>query len=573
MDALAWPSRLTGPIFGKELRVSSRRRRNYVLRSVYVILLTSLVALVWLSQLLQGGSSTAVQVSRMSEIGRSVVMIVAWFQFNAAQLLALLLLSDAISDEIRRGTLSVLMTTPITSFQIVMGKLCSKLLQVVLLLAISFPLLALLRIYGGVPWGFVVAALCITLTAVIFVASLSLLLSARKREPYTVIVTGIILLGLAYAGVPLLLLLQRLSSGFLSSAALLVNPFMMMAETTKSIMQGRGGGQPSVAWPLHCVVMLAMSGILLALAVVQVRKAAVSMAFGKQQRRSPGRFFSGKSKRGSDSLGASPQPGRIQRVKGPAIVWKESRKPFLWRRVSNKIAFLILLVLFVTTCLPALYAWGSISGGSGGMVYFQLRNALMGIFSLVTTVRTGAIAASSIAKEKESRAWPILLTTPLEDREIISAKAKAAFLRNWPLWLILILNAVVTPILMMTMFSRTVEASVTLSIVGSVVTVVARLILLIGAGLYFGVRCKSNSTAIIATLGVVFGVTIFVRIVVQIIFITVSMMGLGLGGLSGYIGSVMMISFIASSLGGIVCGLLLMRAARRRVRRNIFGNS
>ena len=30
---LSW---LTGPIFDKELRVSSRRRRNYVLRFVYV---------------------------------------------------------------------------------------------------------------------------------------------------------------------------------------------------------------------------------------------------------------------------------------------------------------------------------------------------------------------------------------------------------------------------------------------------------------------------------------------------------------------------------------------------------
>jgi hypothetical protein len=43
-------SRLTGPIFGKELRISSRRRRNYVLRCAYVALLTVFVVVVWLDQ-------------------------------------------------------------------------------------------------------------------------------------------------------------------------------------------------------------------------------------------------------------------------------------------------------------------------------------------------------------------------------------------------------------------------------------------------------------------------------------------------------------------------------------------
>ena len=33
------PLRLIGPIFDKELRVSSRRARNYVMRTVYLVLL------------------------------------------------------------------------------------------------------------------------------------------------------------------------------------------------------------------------------------------------------------------------------------------------------------------------------------------------------------------------------------------------------------------------------------------------------------------------------------------------------------------------------------------------------
>ncbi len=41
--SLSW---LIGPIFDKELRVSSRRRRNYVLRFIYLVFLTSVLVLV-----------------------------------------------------------------------------------------------------------------------------------------------------------------------------------------------------------------------------------------------------------------------------------------------------------------------------------------------------------------------------------------------------------------------------------------------------------------------------------------------------------------------------------------------
>ena len=156
-------SGLTGPIFDKELRVSSRRRRNYVLRSIYIILLMLFVVLFWVEQVRCSGSALY-RSSRMAEAGRSIVLIIVWFQFIASQLIAVVMLSSAISDEIYHKTLGVLMTTPINSFQIVFGKLFSKLLQLLLLLAVSFPLLAVVRVFGGIPWGYVVTSLCITLS-------------------------------------------------------------------------------------------------------------------------------------------------------------------------------------------------------------------------------------------------------------------------------------------------------------------------------------------------------------------------------------------------------------------------
>jgi ABC-type transport system involved in multi-copper enzyme maturation permease subunit len=110
---------LTGPIFDKELRVSSRRRRNYVLRFVYLALLTIFLALVWFEEVSYRGAAVYT-VSRMARAGQSIILTIVWFQFCATQLAAIIMLSTSISDEIYHRTLGVLMTTPINAFQIVM---------------------------------------------------------------------------------------------------------------------------------------------------------------------------------------------------------------------------------------------------------------------------------------------------------------------------------------------------------------------------------------------------------------------------------------------------------------------
>jgi ABC-type transport system involved in multi-copper enzyme maturation permease subunit len=187
LHAVLAPAWLTGPIFGKELRVASRRRRQYALRFLYILALTVFVGVVWLGVVQYEGNASFVQ-SRMAAAGQRIVTTIVFFQFFAMQLLAIVLLSSAVSDEVYHRTLGILMTTPINSLQIVMGKLLSRLLQLVLLLALSLPMLAIVRVLGGVSWGYLLSGLCITLTAAIFAGSLSLLFSIRNRHAYGVII-------------------------------------------------------------------------------------------------------------------------------------------------------------------------------------------------------------------------------------------------------------------------------------------------------------------------------------------------------------------------------------------------
>ena len=187
------PVWLAGPIFDKELRVSSRRKRNYYLRCCYIILLGIFVLSTWYTTVIFRSSGSAVyQISRLSQAGRHIITAIIWFQFIVAQIIAIVMLSSSISDEIHTGTLNVLMTTPISSFQIVTGKLLSKLLQLMLLLTISLPLLAIIRVFGGVPWDYVVSSVFITLSAAVFAGALSLLLSMSYRHSYNVILSAVI---------------------------------------------------------------------------------------------------------------------------------------------------------------------------------------------------------------------------------------------------------------------------------------------------------------------------------------------------------------------------------------------
>ena len=251
------PLRLAGPVFDKELRVASRRPRSYLLRCAYVCLLGAVMLYFWHSIARVGGGASAVaQLSRLGEAGKRIIVTIVWLQFIIAQILATVLLSDAISGEIRRRTLEDLLVTPIRAIHVVLGKLLSRLLQVVLLLAISLPVLTVVRVLGGVPWDYVVSGLCVTLSATVFAGSLSLLCSILYRDAsHAVLAVAFWYVVLWGLDAFVLIVLPRTSylgnpaGAFLWS---LVSPFHALHIRTQTMLRGH---LPRVHMPLwHCTV-------------------------------------------------------------------------------------------------------------------------------------------------------------------------------------------------------------------------------------------------------------------------------------------------------------------------------
>ena len=471
---------LTGPIFDKELRVSSRRKRNYAVRFAYIALLTITMVLIWIEEVRFYGN-ISYRISRMARAGIHITMFIAWFQFVAAQIIAGVMLSTSISDEIYHKTLGTLMTTPITSFQIVTGKLLSKLLQTLLLIAISFPLLSVVRVFGGIPWDYVVSSLCITMSTVIFVGSLSMFYSIFTRRAYVSIILTILTLAAVFLLVPVTVLIigvltnihvnEKEFFSFFAHA----NPYITMTINTVLMESPRGLRGYFFNWPLACGVMLAGSAVLVSFSVALVRKVALRQATGQPD------IFSGKRNKKANKDADMPKISSIRRVTFSPVLWKETCSPLFGKR---KILFIIAILLSVLIIL-GFYA---VAAHENALDDEDFHVVMAIIFFSVGLLFTIILPANCITSEKESRSWHLLLATTLTEWQIVFGKIAGAFRRCFPSWCYLFAH-----IIIFTLFGFIHP----LGLLQTIIIVFGVGALLTGSGLYFSTVFKRTTTAVI----------------------------------------------------------------------------
>ena len=482
------PARLFGPIFDKELRVSSRRKRNYFLRFAYLVFLTAFLSLIWLDAVDFTVSSGTHVASRLAQAGKQIIVTLVWFQFYAIQIVAVVMLSTSISDEIYHRTLGVLMTTPITGFQIVMGKLSSKLLQLILLLGVSLPVLAVVRIFGGVPWDYIISSLCITLTTLIFVGSLSLFFSSYSRKAYVVIILTLLALVLLF-GPPFMLMrsisLRMLSRNVQMIALYHANPYIMLKMNTSIMLDPSMAGRIRFSWPIHCGIMLTASAFVLIGCAYRVRRVAIAQAAGNRNLPARPRYLN--TTKPANKTVATPTNARIRRVKGPPVVWKE-----LISRISSREKLLVSFIISLEAVLiVAMYLFPVVAGTFGDrethMIYICI---FMGFGTLSATV----FPSTCITSEKESRSWPLLLTTTLNDWQILFGKFIGVLRRSLFIWLLLFFYVSLFWVF---------QCVGPLALINMILIIAGIIVFLSGSGFYFSSRLKHTNEAVITNIALV----------------------------------------------------------------------
>lgn len=440
-----------GPIVGKELRTMARRKRNYLLRVAYLGVLLAIMLIAWIDTAYRSYAIEPGVVQRaqqQAELGQLFFGIFALFSVVAMHLIGPVLTSTAIGSERLGKTLNVLLMTPMTTWQIVSGKLFSRLLAAFTLIGLSLPVLAVVRLLGGIDSEdiFGVVGLCAATAA--SSAALGLLLSTWLNRSYAVILMAYFAQGIIYLLLPLLCVLYLAATArtngpsqqqmtTLYKVLSVSNPVM----TTSVHVSGMGTRGLSVPWSYaiagQCVMALGLVTLSSLLLRRQIRKeggAAVTLsALPAHRPIEPPALL--------DNSGVAPAvlslaaahtlgPARAARLVGDnPVLWRELRRPLATRR-WQRVAMSIVVMVFLLTTYALLAANGGLDEREAHIGY-----AL--VFQTILALLLCVLSATVISGEKESDTWTLLIAAPLLGKTIVLGKLLGVARRAlWPTLLI-----------------------------------------------------------------------------------------------------------------------------------------
>jgi ABC-type transport system involved in multi-copper enzyme maturation permease subunit len=184
------------PVYKREMMVSSR---SFWLTLVLMIF-NGILAMVALLNMY----STLEQVKLTAEIQYTsfidLYLFVAVLEFIMVIFIMPAITAGSISGEKERRTLEVMMTTKLTPAQVVFGKLQAALSTMLLLVASSLPILALVFVYGGVTFRDLLLLFISYMTAAFFAGGLGICCSAVFGKSTAATVISYVLLGILALG-------------------------------------------------------------------------------------------------------------------------------------------------------------------------------------------------------------------------------------------------------------------------------------------------------------------------------------------------------------------------------------
>lgn len=161
--------------------------------------------------------------------------------------------ASAISGEKERQTFDIMMTTSMTPFAVILGKVMTAIVQSMFFVVASMPIMALPFIIGGISWSYLFWFLAISLLVSLFSASIGILCSSVCRKSISAVILsyGFYLIFFLATVLPWLIYMLTsdsyygMSSGLAYSYGenwflfLLLNPAVYLAEFYMHVMSGQ----------------------------------------------------------------------------------------------------------------------------------------------------------------------------------------------------------------------------------------------------------------------------------------------------------------------------------------------
>ena len=415
--ALRWLSDLlpTNPIAVRIVAGGSKRSRHLLLRSGYLAVMVAILLLGLL-----GGDSTLKQLATK---GAGAFWVVSFGQILLICVLTPIFMAGAIVQEASPRTWDILLTTPLSNVQIVLGNLFGRLFFVLALLLSTLPLFVLTQFFGGVPGASILTSYAIAASTALIVATtavtLSVTRSAGKRAVFVFYAAVVMYLFVTYVADGAVRGLAPIGVGTGATHTTLftaLNPFLALEsalQSTSYVAYSRGSVPfppftPAYVAPAetYCVLCVGLSLAMMLWSTLRLRVIGT---------RGP------KVSWWKALLGTGPGAGgtrESRRVGANPIAWRE--RMLRTQSIGGLVGRWAFLALgaCVGMVLCGLHQRGVISST-------ELRQALIGVVGaeiVVVLLTAVSVSATAVSREREDGTRDILLTTPIQAGPYLSGK-------------------------------------------------------------------------------------------------------------------------------------------------------
>src|SRR5215212_2541121 len=174
----AWRLVPANPILLRVVEAGGRRRRDLFIRCAYLGLLVFVV----ITSLVSGNTTVGqgTSLNDLAKMSAGIFKNMSYLQLGLVALLAPIFTAGAITQEKDSQTYDILLSTPLTNGQIVLGSLLSRLFFVIALLISGIPIFSITQIFGGVSIAAIVRSFGIAAATAFVTGALAMAIAVFK---------------------------------------------------------------------------------------------------------------------------------------------------------------------------------------------------------------------------------------------------------------------------------------------------------------------------------------------------------------------------------------------------------
>ncbi len=391
-----------GPVFVYELITSSRRWQAFAIRSLFVGVLLIACLLAW-----NKGGRAISTIQNLAQLAEGLFVAIASTQLAFIMFVAPAATAGSICIDRARGTLTHVLVTDLTSTEIVLGKLGSRLLPVLALIGCTLPVTALLTLLGGVDPEAVWGATIVSIGVAVLGCSLALVFSLFVGKTHEALMATFAVWAFWMLGenISANLLPDAVTSAIRSTDLLRTGgPFVLMFKP-----YWRPGSAVASDFFLFLAGTIGLSALLAAYAILRLRP----ICAGDQK---PG--FWARFRNRPKAIKVAPR--LRSRLPAPGldfnpVFWRE------WHRARPSRVARIILFLYVAIA----FCFSLVSIGSSGNNGFPAWTN--GLQVSVGLLLVSLSSATSLAEERTRGSLDVLMTTPMSTRAIVVGKWLGAY--------------------------------------------------------------------------------------------------------------------------------------------------